>query len=364
MAPLTHGQEITLAVTNTISSILSLIGSSLILRFLLFSKGRSQTSVYNRLLIAMSSFDLLHTFFVMLNPFLIPSNGGRVSAFGNDATCSMLGFFIQLGCTVPLYNVSLNSYYLLTIVYSVSEKKMIKYVEPAFHAISILFPLVTASLGAGIHLYSELELGSYCWIGEYPLGCDVDPNVPCNSTAIAWIYSGLPFIGSLLFLIVSNVMIYRKVSTTRTTSRQYGQVAGGMTTRMSVISVVSQLDSAMTLNTAATNTNNNNGTTTNSLWSRFGRRNNQNDSVRRRRPQCSKTKAVASQAFLYVAACFNTVFWMVLLRMQESSGVRREDESNIFWLSLMVSINFPLQVRTCVFSVFFFEVVCVLLSCK
>ena len=49
-----------------------------------------------------------------------------------------------------------------------SDEKIRKRVEPFLHAICILFALITASVGVGIDLYQELQLGLVCWIGDYP----------------------------------------------------------------------------------------------------------------------------------------------------------------------------------------------------
>ncbi len=98
----------------------------------------------------------------------------------------MLGFFVQLGVIVPLYNASLNAFFLLTIVYGITEARIKKWAEPTMHAVPILYPLVTASIGVGISLYSENELGLTCWIGEYPRGCDVNPEVECVSKYTYW----------------------------------------------------------------------------------------------------------------------------------------------------------------------------------
>ena len=408
MAPLSDWQELSLVVTSTYSSALSFTGSSLIIYLL--SK-TSTKCVYNRLMMAMSIFDLINSFFLLIHPFLLPQDGGQVWSLGNDETCSMLGFFVQLGNAVPLYNVSLNTYFLLTVVYGMNELKIKKWVEPAMHACSILYPLITASVGAGIHLYSENELGALCWIGEYPRGCDEDPNVTCISTVIAWIYSGVPFLGSLLFLIVSNVMIYRKVSSTRSSTGRFstdsiGPRSSHQTRRYSTsadTSVLNTSGAATTrrtrqprkgsLDSTASRTDSivpglGNGERQTSLNSTSGSlglrasnigqpRRGSMDSVasrtstadsivpglgygesapasstgfwsrwRRNTPvpnENRKTRAVATQATLYVAACCNTVIWMVILRTVESSGTRREDESSVYWLSLLTSMTFSLQ---------------------
>ncbi|KAI2493459.1 hypothetical protein MHU86_21077 [Fragilaria crotonensis] len=187
MAPMTDGQVIALVVVNCISSSLSIAGSSIIVYLVLMTK---KSSVYNRMMLGMSMFDILNAIFMFVHPFLLPVEGGRISAHGNDQTCTMMGFFTQLCPTVPLYNISLNAFFLSTVVYGVSELKFQKYLEPSLHAMSILFPLVTASVGLGLSLYSEKELGLICWIGDYPKGCGEDPSVPCLDPIFVLIFGG------------------------------------------------------------------------------------------------------------------------------------------------------------------------------
>ena len=377
MAPLSDGQVISLIVSSTISAGLSVVGSSFILCWLLKTKKRA--SVYRRIMLGMSMIEVVTSFFIMIQPYLIPADGGRLWAHGNQQTCSMFGFFFQIGTAVPLYNVSLNTYFLLTVAYGMSEAKFAKQIEPAMHAIPILYPLLTACIGAGIHLYSELELGIYCWIGEYPKDCDTDPDVDCSSTIIAWIWGGIPFVGSFLFLVISNTIIYCKVrATTRKTKRYRSnnhvpptnscdssmesqpEATDGVFNRVKVYfdrgkenavratvtppnptsAAIREQDVADIAQGLGFGTSmfqsQTKPTPPPAFWFWFQRR----ESIRREDP---KLKAVAMQATLYVAACCNTVIWMAILRTFESNGVHREDESDVYWLSLLTCITFPLN---------------------
>jgi hypothetical protein len=331
-------------------------------------------------MLGMSLIEAVTSFFILIQPFLIPEAGGRLWAHGNQQTCSMFGFFFQIGTAVPLYNVSLNTYFLLTIAYGMSEARFAKRVEPALHAVPILYPLLTACIGAGIHLYSELELGIYCWIGEYPQGCDSDPDVDCSSTIIAWIWGGLPFLGSFLFLVISNTIIYYKVRATTRKSKRYRSNSLVPPTNSCDSSMESQpdatggvfnrvkeyFDRGSQTGAGATGAAPNPPSAAASrerdvadiaqglgfgtsmfqsqtapkppptFWFRFQRK----ESLQRADP---KLRAVAMQATLYVAACCNTVVWMAILRTSESGGVHREDESDVYWLSLITCITFPLN---------------------
>jgi hypothetical protein len=123
-------------------------------------------------------------------------------------------------------------------------------------------------------------------LGDYPKGCVQDENVPCKSTMIGWIFSGLPLLGSLIFLICSNISVYLRV---RSTINKLNQNAAGDASRD------------------------------------------------------QRKRDVATQATLYVVACFISIIWMVVVRTLESMGVGRDDEQSVFWLLLLTQIFFPAQ---------------------
>jgi predicted histidine transporter YuiF (NhaC family) len=103
---------------------------------------------------------------------------------------------------------------------------------------------------------------------------------------IGWIFSGIPILGCLIFLIVSNISVYRRV---RYTINKSNQIAA------------------------------------------------------REQGREQQKKDVATQATLYVAACFMTVIWMAIVRQLESMGVARDDEQSVFWLLLLTQMFFPSQ---------------------
>jgi hypothetical protein len=369
-AELSDDQIIAVILVNTFSSLLSLFGSSMIIYLLCQAK---KPSVYNRLMFGLSSIHIILATSLLITPFLIPESGGRKFAHGNDQTCTTLGFFFQLGCTVPFYNMSLNVLFLLTVVYGMSEARISRWIEPTLHCVSILYPLITASAGIGFNLYSEVKLGVLCWIGKYPRGCDEDPTMECTSTIIGWIYMGVPFLGSFVFLLITNFCIYQKVRITTRQSRQYSidcVIARNSVNDSRNSSNENSIESKCSMN--------NDELGGISKWCfniRWKRKSNEQHplrknaigdmvsgidgedsrtpsisagSMRQRRKrhqlvQNNKTQAVLIQATLYVSACLTTIFWMMILRILGSRGVKRQEESNIFWLIFITHLTFPLQ---------------------
>ena len=287
MAPLNDLQQQLLASLGVVSGTVSLIGSVILIRMALMAQRRKAT--YNRLLIGLSFMDIVHAVSWGLQPILIPKSDDRVWSLGNKQTCTVAGFFVQLGSSVFLYNGALTMYFLVTIVFGVSEKKATQYAEPWLHGVPIGYPLITAIVGACIGLYSSLQLGSLCWIGEYPQGCEDDEETECISTILAWIYTGVPAMGTLIFLVVANIVIYLKVRKTM-----------GRTRRFSMSST--------------------------------------NSATRHR-----ADKQVAVQSTLYVMACIMTLVWSVMLRTLESMGVHRENESDVILLLFLGQFFYPLQ---------------------
>ena len=281
MAPLNDTQQQLLAILGIVSATISLMGSSILIRKALMAQ-RRQNVTYHRLLIGLSVMDIFHDIAWGLQPFLIPASDDRVWSYGSTGTCSAVGFFVQLGSSVVLYNGALAMYFLVTIVFGVSDKKVVQY-EPWLHVVPLGYALITATVGVSIGLYSSLLLGSFCWIGEYPKGCEDDEETECISTIIGWIFGGVPVIGTSMFLVVANTVIYSKV---RRTTRQ---------------------------------------------TTRFATRGHRAD------------KQVAVQSILYVVACVSTLIWAMMVRTLESMGFHRESESDFLVLLFLAQLFYPLQ---------------------
>lgn len=159
---LSDGQEKALSLVYTFSSLLSLMGSSTIVYKVV--SNRSKATSYDRLMLGLSTSDILGSIGYGLYPYFGPhETSPRVWAIGSDATCSALGVFTQIGFTAALYNGFLSFYYLFIIRYGTSRKDFARRYEPSIHATTILFSLVTTIVGAAKGFYSEVQVGMGCW---------------------------------------------------------------------------------------------------------------------------------------------------------------------------------------------------------
>jgi len=122
----------------------SILGSSLIIYMIISDRKRKLVRPYHRLMLLMSFFDVLQSIALVISVRAVPVESNIYGAKGNINTCMTQGFFLMLGLAVPLYNSSLNIYYVLTIRYSISSEKFAKF-EPILHAVSILLPLSIAT---------------------------------------------------------------------------------------------------------------------------------------------------------------------------------------------------------------------------
>jgi hypothetical protein len=77
-----------------------------------------------KLLSALSFFDVLGSCSYALTTLPTQASDELYGAKGNDQTCTAQGFFIQIGTIACFLNVSLATYYLLTIKYGWTETKM------------------------------------------------------------------------------------------------------------------------------------------------------------------------------------------------------------------------------------------------
>lgn len=184
------GRDKSLAIVPHFSSALSILGSAWIIIDIVRDHNKKLGTVYHRLLLGMSSVDLLSSCFYFLSTWPIPEGTPNVyAASGNTATCTMQGFFVQLGIATPLYNGFLSIYYLLVLRYGWKEHDF-RRVERCMHAFSLIFALGTAFASLAMKLYNSANL--WCWIAPLPLDCASSMKNNGESTCIrgdnAWFY--------------------------------------------------------------------------------------------------------------------------------------------------------------------------------
>ena len=101
MSSLTSSQQLALAVTPKVTGLLSALGSLWIVIEVATQKTK-RGNVYNRIVFAMSFFDVFTSMFMFASTWPIPEDTeGVVFASGNQRSCTAQGFFLQLGLISP-----------------------------------------------------------------------------------------------------------------------------------------------------------------------------------------------------------------------------------------------------------------------
>ena len=127
---------------------------------------------YHRLLLSMSIFDVLSSCALFMSTWPIPADTPSkivYGAVGNQATCSAQGFFVQFSMGTVLYNATLSVFYLLSIRFRWSPQRVAKKAEPWLHAVPVLFALGTAIAGVPLGLYNYARF--MCYIVAKPFKC-------------------------------------------------------------------------------------------------------------------------------------------------------------------------------------------------
>jgi hypothetical protein len=201
----TRVKQAFLAWVPRFSGCLSIIGSIFILRSVLRDRKRRE-SFYDQLIASMSCFDICSSTAWIMSTLLQPKYEYETvptdiyGAIGNEQTCKLQGFMLQLGFTGVFYNVALSVYYVLTIRYNVRESRMKKW-RWAFH-----LPPCVVGLGlalAGIPHYQYLFFV-----------CHIPPPPLVQTRRLINIFSVIPILFALTMTSFSMVLIYLHVRKT------------------------------------------------------------------------------------------------------------------------------------------------------
>lgn len=117
---------------------LSAIGSSWIMIEILSDRSK-RSKCYYRILLGLSFFDLLSSFWFFMANWAMPSHShprsfDKYQGFGTKTTCDISGFFIYLGAlTIPPYNAALSLYFYLAICRRWREERIKKEFEKYVH---------------------------------------------------------------------------------------------------------------------------------------------------------------------------------------------------------------------------------------
>jgi hypothetical protein len=113
---------------------------------------------------------------------------------GNQATCTLQGFIIQLGYVAsPLFNVTMALFFLLRIRYRWTDSRL-RRMEPWIQASIWIFALGCAIYPIPLGMYNNAW--EICWIESYPMDCqdshrygtEANSN-PCTRGDNAWIHA-------------------------------------------------------------------------------------------------------------------------------------------------------------------------------
>jgi len=210
-----------LALVPKFTSLPSIVGSAYIVQHVLRSRKRRQKT-YHRLLALMSAMDFIYAIKVFLSTWINPEGTGYLAS-GTTETCAAAGFLGHGGSLSSImYNGSLTLYYLLTIVFSWRLDK-IKKIEPWLHGLPLAIGWSTAFATLPMDLMNPI--GWTCWIGYFPVTCDVNPNVECtrgiNASIYRWAFFHIELWLCFLFSAFAMVNIYFRLRKNEIAVKKY-----------------------------------------------------------------------------------------------------------------------------------------------
>lgn len=321
---LTDAQEKALILLQIFSATLSLIGSSVIVCKILKTKecGKKSSSPYDRIILGLSSCDLVSSVTFAASPFMLPrETSSRVWAFGNDGTCTLLGFLIQSFCFWAIwYNCILSFYYLLTVRFQVKRKEFSRKYELWMHLSGLIFFPLTAAIGFVGNFYAEERYNMICWIGEVPKGCYDTGN--CWGPIVAYIFGVPAIVITPLAVVINNLVIYVFVRNT------FGSVTAASGSHCESSSVGNDFESSPPSTDDMTDED----------------IENSSSAHERVLKQQRLKKEAAGQGFLYVSCFMLTLFPAFVIQMLEGYTENGDENlAKVYPLLVLNSMFFPLQ---------------------
>lgn len=290
---LSDSQSKALPILSMISGLLSAIGSAMII-FVAWRKKRLKRN-YDRILFAMSTIDFVCSLVAATHGFNIPKSTGLPWAIGNEVSCSFNAFMFKIQFAVPLYNVFLSCYYVMTIRYGMSDSEFDRKYERWIHILPITLAGLSAVVGLFFDVYHPYSLGRVCAVGPYPYGCVHDNAMECTTTARKALIA--------LFTLEGTIIIPSTIISQTNTFLVYWTIR--------------QQENA----------------------------NLRHSFDNRRSVQSSrKLKQVSMQCILYFFAFGNSSMWCTVLRFLESFfGFGPQNEKQVYWLVVLGTITYPSQ---------------------
>lgn len=173
-------------------------GSAMIIVTILRKRTRKKRfTTYHQLVLSISLFDIVSSIAYTLVGVMAPYEAGFYLSRGNDTTCKIQGFMIQLGQTTSMaYNLCLSLYFLLVIVFSWREQR--------FRKLNVVVHVAVLLIGIG------MAAGSLPFIEPQFGVCGILPPLTASKWQVSLFYTG-PVCIVLVVLTAVTVTICRVV---------------------------------------------------------------------------------------------------------------------------------------------------------
>eukprot|EP00934_Nitzschia_sp_Nitz4_P006549 Nitzschia sp. Nitz4//scaffold53_size117307//5678//7118//NITZ4_003752-RA/size117307-exonerate_est2genome-gene-0.90-mRNA-1//-1//CDS//3329554151//6539//frame0 len=197
---------------------LSMLSSSYIAYQILQKENRPKLrkSARDQLLLGMSFLDILASFGLSFSTIPGPEESINTELrynyprFGNVQTCEAQAFFVHMGVGVPWYNAAICIYYVLSIRYNVSDRKVVKWFVPIVHSVIMLWTFSTAITGLLLDVFNFAGLLG-CWVGSAKQLCGENETY-CNrgrySTKFEQAVVMIPVSLALAIVLFSMFLVY------------------------------------------------------------------------------------------------------------------------------------------------------------
>lgn len=173
--------------------------------------------LYQQIMILMSVFDIIGSTAYAFTSAPIPSEYYYEGAYGNDATCTAQGFFIQVGTVAGYVNVSLAFYYFLAITKEMNEARLKTH--------RLWFFICPVVVGLAFAFAGEFSIVPRVLAYRSPLTSEcyqrIIPGLPyygnmflwCNNTASWWpdIPIAISILAATVVMVIVCVDTHRKV---------------------------------------------------------------------------------------------------------------------------------------------------------
>jgi hypothetical protein len=209
-------QYYTLVVVSVVSASLSSIFSYVTI--VAAWRGKN-SSLYQRLLLLLSAANMVGSFALIFHPFSLPQRTreeGLLWAFGNDATCSVSGFFF-VSCfpLVSFFHMYLSGYFWAKVRYN-AQHTVLTSRRYAWHgvALAIFLCLSLAFMGSASQSFAPRVYHNICSFGDCELG-KMDDCRETRGSGVSWYLGWVHLAFVVLPSLVALVMTIAVLATVR-----------------------------------------------------------------------------------------------------------------------------------------------------